>query len=103
MCIVKTPKVDTSSTAANKDPTVIRNPFLDGVDPATKSLRMGRSALRIERAGVAGVQPPPVVAPVAPVAPEPAPGSAALANPFQALGGFGGGAGRIGRTNVQRF
>jgi hypothetical protein len=46
MCIVKAPK-----TVANveKNPAIIRNPYLDGLDPASKALRTGRSALRIER------------------------------------------------------
>ena len=61
MCIVKTPKVQ-ATDAQNKtpEPTVIRNPYLDGVDPTTKSLRMGRSGLRIERAGSGATAAPPV-------------------------------------------
>jgi hypothetical protein len=104
VCIVKTPKVNTSSTTKEKDPAIIRNPFLDGVDPTMKSLRTGRSALRIERTGVAGATPPPVVAPTptypTPTYPaQPTPGSTAFPNP-DSFGGFGGGGvGRIGRLN----
>ena len=50
MCIVKTPKVSATDQQP-KDPIVIRNPYLDGVGPQAKALRMGRSSLRIERAG----------------------------------------------------
>lgn len=64
MCIVKTPKVK-ATDAANKtpDPAIIRNPYLDGTDPATKSMRLGSSSLRIDRAG-SGATPvaPPVSA-----------------------------------------
>lgn len=61
MCIVKTPKVSTTdATSKTPDPAIIRNPYLDGVDPVTKALRMGRSSLRIERAGsgAASAAPP---------------------------------------------
>jgi hypothetical protein len=60
MCIVKTPKVPKDATAKTPDPAIIRNPYLDGVDPVTKALRMGRSSLRIERAGsgAASAAPP---------------------------------------------
>ena len=56
MCVVKSPTIETSSTEV-PEPTVIRNPFLDGIDPQTKALRRGRSSLRIERGG--GVTPSP--------------------------------------------
>ena len=68
MCIVKTPKVAASSEKP-KEPTIIRSPYLDGVDPATKAMRKGRSSLRIERAD--GRAPAPV-APTAPVTAPPA-------------------------------
>lgn len=59
MCIVpKAPKIP-STAAKVKDPAIIRNPILDGMDPITKALRKGRSSLRIERAA-------PVERPVAP-------------------------------------
>lgn len=66
MCLVSSPKIPKGSKAEKpKDPAIIRNRYLDGIDPALKSLRLGRSALRIERTGVAGARPapPPVVAP----------------------------------------
>lgn len=69
MCTAK-PKVPKAPKP--KDPAIIRNPYLDGSDPLFRSLRLGRSALRIERTGVAGSAPPPVTAPTGP-APAPAP------------------------------
>ena len=48
MCAVKTPKI-TAEEKAQPKPVVIRNPYLDGVDPAMKAARAGRSALRINR------------------------------------------------------
>lgn len=47
-----------------KEPTIIRNLYLDGVNPATKAQRSGRSGLRIER-GVApvGANPLPAATP----------------------------------------
>lgn len=64
MCIVKTPKIKPGDTKP-PEPTVIRNPYLDGPDPSTKALRKGRSGLRIERAGV-GSPASPAVAPRSP-------------------------------------
>jgi hypothetical protein len=68
VCVVKTPKVSTTTTAAatEKDPIVIRNQYLDGVGGGVPSaLRVGRSRLRIERAapgasasGAATASPP---------------------------------------------
>lgn len=59
MCIAKTPKVNPATSKA-PDPTVIRNPYLDGLDPQAKALRQGRSSLRIERGGVGrSASPPP--------------------------------------------
>jgi len=63
VCVVKTPKVAAGSEKP-KEPTIIRNPFLDGLNPETKALRKGRSTLRIERAGGRGVQSPPATAPI---------------------------------------
>jgi hypothetical protein len=51
MCVVSTPKVDPKSDVAKTpDPAIIRNTYLDGIDPTTKALRSGRTGLRIERA-----------------------------------------------------
>lgn len=72
MCIVKTPKVQaTDPQAKTPEPTIIRNPYLDGVDPASKSLRMGSSSLRIERTGrgAASAAPPVSVAPPSSLSP----------------------------------
>ena len=62
MCIVKTPKVSTAdAAAAEKDPIVVRNPYLDGVGPAARAQRSGRSSLRIVR-GTTKIAPsaPPI-------------------------------------------
>jgi len=73
MCVVKTPKVTQSSTTTKTpDPAIIRNPYLDGLDPVSKALRTGRSSLRIERAGSGAASvAPPATAP-APLASAPA-------------------------------
>jgi hypothetical protein len=55
MCIVKTPKV-TAGTEKAPEPTVIRNPYLDGLDPQAKALRQGRSSLRVERTGSGAIK-----------------------------------------------
>lgn len=47
MCVVKTPKLPSTSTA-DKPLPVLRNPYLDGMSPEIKALRKGRSALRID-------------------------------------------------------
>lgn len=85
MCIVKTPSV--VPTTPGKEPAIIRNPYLDGLDPAAKSLRVGRSALRIERrapgdpakpaSGPGGTIVRPPTAPTGPLPPT-APPSASL-------------------------
>jgi hypothetical protein len=69
VCIVKTPRVNPANAKA-PEPTVIRNPYLDGMDPQSKALRKGRSSLRIERAA-AGAKPP--VAAIAPPQSQPFP------------------------------
>lgn len=59
MCIVKTPKVD-PATNKPKDPTVIRNPYLDGVGPLANAARSGRSSLRITRTTAPVPKAPPM-------------------------------------------
>lgn len=90
MCIVKTPKVDPANNKA-PEPTVIRNPYLDGADPSTKALRKGRSNLRIER-GEGRVS-----SPVAPLNPSAAPAPVMSGLPTSPVMGGGFGAGRITR------
>lgn len=90
MCIVKTPTIETSSTEDSvPEPTIIRNPYLDGVDPQTKALRRGRSSLRIERGrtGTSGS-----ILPSAPPIMTPAPNTT-LPVVTPAYGGGGGGRG----------
>lgn len=47
MCVAKSPKVTPQSTVP-KDPIIIRNTYLDGVDPVTRAMKSGRSGLRID-------------------------------------------------------
>lgn len=50
MCVVKTPKIKAPEPGEKEKPLpVITNPILDGIDPSTNSLRVGRSSLRIRR------------------------------------------------------
>lgn len=69
MCLVKKVTVPTSTTPAEKSVAIVRNTYLDGMDPVTKALRLGRSSLRIERAAAVvggGAYPasaPPAAAP----------------------------------------
>lgn len=49
MCVVKTPKAVPTSNSAEKDLPVLRNPYLDGIDPITQAKQTGTSALRIDR------------------------------------------------------
>lgn len=46
MCLVKKPKIK-SSEEDQKDPAVLRNPFLDGLLGNIAALRGGRNSLRI--------------------------------------------------------
>lgn len=48
MCAVKSPKVKQEAQKPPK-PTIIRNPYLDGIDPKMRAAREGRTALRIDR------------------------------------------------------
>ena len=56
MCLIDTPT--TSNTASSQtDLPVLRNTYLDGVDPVRRAASSGISALRINRDG-SGVQSP---------------------------------------------
>lgn len=52
MCAPKAPKVK-DTTEASK-PVVIRNTYLDGLDPEARAARSGRSALKIDLGSSAG-------------------------------------------------
>lgn len=96
MCIVKTPKVVAGSEKP-PEPTIIRNSYLDGLDPVSKALRKGRSSLRIERAGRGAATAPPATAfPTPSNAPALPPMQPALPRITPVRGGGGGG--RIVRT-----
>lgn len=59
MCLVKTPKIKapTSTSGQDKPLPILRNPLLDGIDPTTNALRIGRTNLRIDRAPTAATAP----------------------------------------------
>lgn len=93
MCVVKTPKINTT-TEKPKEPTVIRNPYLDGPSPTNKALRQGRNAFRIERGGVQRPMPTPRTAPV--------PAGSQAVSPSVPFGGGGAFAGSGGRAYITR-
>ena len=72
MCLVKKPKVVTSTAAENKEVPVLRNPYLDGLPSILRARRGGVQSLTIRRGKTSGTvstpAPPPTVAP-APTAP----------------------------------
>lgn len=88
MCVGK-PKMPKASDAKAPDPAIIRNPYLDGVDPATRALRKGRSTLRIERGSGRAPTAPTPSSPAPAPNPAPAPGGSPGYSPV--LGGGGGG------------
>lgn len=100
MCLVKTPKVDPNASRP-REPTVIRNPYLDGVGPVANANRTGRASLRIMRgSGIVPAAPPTAT-------PMPSPPPIAMLPRVPALPGslpVSGGGGRITRemtTNVR--
>lgn len=51
MCFPKKPKAATApAAAAEKTVPVLRNPYLDGIDPTLRAQQRGASSLRIDRA-----------------------------------------------------
>lgn len=48
MCTVKTPKV-VPVTQTEKPLNILRNPYLDGIDPVKRSNSVGMGSLRINR------------------------------------------------------
>lgn len=92
MCMVKTPKLNTT-TEKPKEPTVIRNPYLDGPSPMNKALRDGRNAFRIER-GTKRPQPTPSTTPV--------PAGPPVVSPSVPFGGGAGRSGGGGRMYITR-
>jgi hypothetical protein len=100
MCVVKTPKVSASEQKP-KDPIVIRNPYLDGTGPQMKALRMGRSSLRIERAGARAPSAPP--ASVLPPTQGPLPVASAPLVPGTSVRGGGGSGGGFGLYDSLRI
>lgn len=57
MCVVKAPKIkNPTPTGPGRDKPlpVLTNSILDGIDPTTNALRIGRSSLRIDRNPASG-------------------------------------------------
>lgn len=104
MCVVKSPRVSSSEQKV-KDPIVIRNQYLDGTGPQLKALRMGRSSLRIERAGARAPNAPP--ASILPPTQGPNPIMGATRPPGGAgtpvRGGGGGGIGRLPSIRINAY
>lgn len=51
MCIVSKPKVVQPTAAADKDPAILRNPWLDGLDPIIRARQGGVKSLTLRRGG----------------------------------------------------
>lgn len=49
MCMVKTPRPVAATAATEKRLQVLRNPFLDGLDPLINARKSGSASLRINR------------------------------------------------------
>lgn len=49
MCLAKGPKVVQASAASDKPVPVLRNPYLDGIDPIIRARSMGTRSMRIDR------------------------------------------------------
>lgn len=75
MCTTRTPKpVEVqSSTKAEKRVQILRNPYLDGVDPSRRAQQVGVGSFRIDRgsgtARVPNQRPTRGASPVAPMVP----------------------------------
>ncbi|WP_343698855.1 hypothetical protein [Caulobacter sp.] len=53
MCLVKKPK-SVAVTQTEKEPAVLRNPFLDGIDPIIRAQSTGLKSLRVDAASTKG-------------------------------------------------
>lgn len=102
MCIVKTPKLTTPSTTdtSQTEPTVIRNPYLDGIGPAAKAQRLGRSSLRISRSAPGASSVRPSAPPIAALRPGQSHGT--LPGPTPVSGGGGLAINRVGTSMYGR-
>lgn len=58
MCLVSSPKVDTSSSTSNQPLAILRNPYLDGTNAVNRANQTGLNALRIDRGPPAGITAP---------------------------------------------
>lgn len=66
MCLVKKPKPVAVNREDNRDLPILRNPFLDGIDPILRARQTGLRSLRIDRAAPAAAPgPAPAASPLA--------------------------------------
>jgi len=67
MCIVKKPKAVAVTADSDKDAPVLRNPYLDGIDPVIRSRMTGLKSLRVDASSTAPRQSnPSLVVPTSP-------------------------------------
>ena len=57
MCLISKPKTVTAAASSSTDVPVLRNPYLDGIDPIIRARSTGVRSLRIDRPG-AGLRNP---------------------------------------------
>jgi hypothetical protein len=73
MCTTRTPKPVTVQSKAEKRVQILRNPYLDGVDPSRRAQQVGVGSFRIDRgsgtARVPNQRPTRGASPVAPMVP----------------------------------
>lgn len=72
MCLVKKPKPVVVSKASDKPLPILRNPFLDGIDPILRARQTGVRSLRIDR-GTSPAPTPSALAVTRPATVAPAP------------------------------
>lgn len=94
MCLVKKPKVVQPTSTADKVLPVLRNPYLDGLDPFLKARAGGVRGLTIQRGGQSPTIPRPVTptvptTPTTPTSPGGGGGSGGGGSPATGGGGRG--------------
>lgn len=80
MCTVRTPKPVEVQPKAEKKVNILRNPFLDGVDPQRRAQQVGVGSFRIDRgSGTASIARPQPTRGASPVTPSVSVGNPPLA------------------------
>ena len=106
MCVVKTPKITQPTAAATTDKPlpVMRNPYLDGIDPLIRSRQTGMSSLRIDRkpaGSSATITRPPASTPTAAPTAAPSASPSSSVNPALAAMLSLGPAGKLALKRMQ--